>query len=411
VLVLVTLPGALDVGIVGERPRGATASETTTKLRRHLEGARVIDVSKSGRAIRVSFERGGARTELFAVARKPYGAWWCCQADAGVLIRSPGASGGAPDEGEHLQGLGPETLRKAGKSVLEEHLVARRRQLSRALQRQIKRVRKKRAAIASDLERAQQADTLRDQANLLLAHAATIPRDADHLDAPSWHEGEPPIRIVLDPRRSPTEQAQDMFAKSKRLKRGLKVAPSRLRDVEAELAELESLRDEITETNVAEAEARLKARGLRIGEPVERARARRRAPTRLPYRAFQASQGATVLVGRGAADNDQLTLRVARPHDLWLHARGVTGAHVVVPLTKGKACPPEALIDAATLAAHFSDYRGEPVVDVLHTPRRFVRKRKGSPIGSVTLEREKVLAVRVEPERLARLLANEKRLS
>jgi predicted ribosome quality control (RQC) complex YloA/Tae2 family protein len=92
-----------------------------------------------------------------------------------------------------------------------------------------------------------------------------------------------------------------------------------------------------------------------------------------------------------------------------LHARGVTGAHVVVRLTKGKSCSPDTLVDAATLAAHFSDFRGEPTVDVLYTPRRFVHKRKGSPVGSVTLGSEKVIAVRVEPARLQRLLENEKR--
>ena len=116
-----------------------------------------------------------------------------------------------------------------------------------------------------------------------------------------------------------------------------------------------------------------------------------------------------MLVGRGAADNDRLTLRVARPHDLWLHARGVTGAHVVVRLGKGRTCAPETLVDAATLAAHFSDMRGEPLVDVIYTPRRFVHKRKGSAVGSVTLEREKVIAVRVEKTRLKRLLATEKK--
>jgi predicted ribosome quality control (RQC) complex YloA/Tae2 family protein len=89
----------------------------------------------------------------------------------------------------------------------------------------------------------------------------------------------------------------------------------------------------------------------------------------------------------------------------------VTAAHVVVRLAKGKSCSPETLVDAATLAAHFSDLRGEPVVDVLYTPRRFVHKRKGSPIGSVTLGTEKVIAVRVEPSRVARLLESEKKRS
>jgi predicted ribosome quality control (RQC) complex YloA/Tae2 family protein len=156
---------------------------------------------------------------------------------------------------------------------------------------------------------------------------------------------------------------------------------------------------------------KLETLGFATTEPQERERKRRRAGTRLPYREFVSGEAATVLVGRGAADNDRLTLRVARPHDLWLHARGVTGAHVVVPLTKGKSCSPETLVDAATLAAHFSDLLGEPVVDVIYTPRRFVRKRKGSAMGSVTLEREKVIAVRVEAARLERLLQNEKKPS
>jgi predicted ribosome quality control (RQC) complex YloA/Tae2 family protein len=82
---------------------------------------------------------------------------------------------------------------------------------------------------------------------------------------------------------------------------------------------------------------------------------------------------------------------------------------VVVPLAKGKSCSPEALVDAATLAAHFSDLRGELVVDVLYAPRRFVHKRKGSAMGSVSLDREKVIAVRVEADRLARLLTHEKK--
>jgi predicted ribosome quality control (RQC) complex YloA/Tae2 family protein len=66
-------------------------------------------------------------------------------------------------------------------------------------------------------------------------------------------------------------------------------------------------------------------------------------------------------------------------------------------------------LDAATLAVHFSDLRGEAIVDVLYTPRRFVRKRKGSPVGSVTLGSEKVIALRAEPARLQRLLENERR--
>jgi predicted ribosome quality control (RQC) complex YloA/Tae2 family protein len=113
------------------------------------------------------------------------------------------------------------------------------------------------------------------------------------------------------------------------------------------------------------------------------------------------------LVGRDAASNDALTVRVAKPGDLWVHVKGGAGAHVVVPgACRGGAPDGRALVDAATLAAHFSSLRGEPVVDVLYADRRHVRKRKGSAPGAVEAPGAKSLALRVEPERLARLLAS-----
>jgi len=100
---------------------------------------------------------------------------------------------------------------------------------------------------------------------------------------------------------------------------------------------------------------------------------------------------------------------VARPYDLWLHAKGEAGAHVVVPLEKGHEAASELLVDAAHLAAHFSDARDERVVDVTYAPRRYVRKRRGSPPGQVQVDREKVLVLRVDSARLAALLARETR--
>jgi predicted ribosome quality control (RQC) complex YloA/Tae2 family protein len=113
------------------------------------------------------------------------------------------------------------------------------------------------------------------------------------------------------------------------------------------------------------------------------------------------------LVGRGAAHNDELTLHVARPHDLWLHAKNRVGAHVIVPLDKGHTCPGDLLVDAAHLAAHFSDARNETTVEIQHTPRRHVRKPKGSPPGLVVVDREKVFVLRVDPGRLRELLERE----
>jgi len=411
VLVLVTLPGALRLGIVDERPRGASASPSLTQLRRHLDGARIDAIETSRRAARLSLTRAGVARFLIAGPSKPYGAWWLCETDGSVVVRSPGAAAMAPAEDGHLESRGREELRDAGMAALDVHRALRKEQLERLLQRHLKRLLKKRDAIVEDLERAATADELHEKASLILAHLAEIQANAHSFETESWDPEPRPIRIELDPRKSPTETAQELFKKSKRLKRGLDVAPNRLASVEKEIAELQRLQDQLADCSAEELRARLEVLGVSTTAPKERERKRRQAGVRLPYREFRSGDASAVLVGRGASDNDRLTLRVARPHDLWLHARGVTGAHVVVPLSKGQSCSAETLVDAATLAAHFSDMRGETIVDVLYTPRRFVHKRKGSPVGSVTLGSEKVIAVRIEAERLQRLLKNEQKSS
>jgi predicted ribosome quality control (RQC) complex YloA/Tae2 family protein len=114
-----------------------------------------------------------------------------------------------------------------------------------------------------------------------------------------------------------------------------------------------------------------------------------------------------VLVGRGADHNDALSFQVARPHDLWLHAKGYPGAHVIVPLDKGASCPADLLVEAAHLAAHFSGARDEAIVEVEYAPRRYLRKPRGSAPGAVVVDREKVIVLRREEDRLRRLLERE----
>lgn len=410
VLIIASFPPALGVGLLDERPRGASATPALSQLRHHVAGASVEAVEVSRRAVRVTLKRGDDSYLLLAAPAKPYGAWWLCAPNGSILVRSPGAPQEIPTEDGHLVPQSASKLRERGISTWEAHQAAYRGQLERVLQRQIKRLKNKRDAILGDLERAAAAEDLRERASLLLAHVHEIPAGATHFDAKRWGEDAGVVRIDLDPRKRPAELAQELFAKSKRLERGLEVAPQRLAAVEVELSALMHLR-EAQQGGPGALAAELEAMGIETTAPKERERKRKRTGTRTPYREFVTADGKTVLVGRSASDNDRLTLRVAKPHDLWLHARGVTGAHVVMPLDKTSSPTPEALVDAATLAAHFSDLRGEPIVDVLYTPRRFVRKRKGSAIGAVTLEREKVIVVRIEAPRLARLLQTERKSS
>ena len=113
-----------------------------------------------------------------------------------------------------------------------------------------------------------------------------------------------------------------------------------------------------------------------------------------------------ILVGRSARDNDALTFRVARGNDLWLHVRGMQGAHVVVPGV-GEAPDARLLGDAALLAVHFSSARGSDGVEVSWTRCKHVRRAKGAAPGSVFISQEKTLRARLDAERLAALLRSE----
>jgi predicted ribosome quality control (RQC) complex YloA/Tae2 family protein len=206
-----------------------------------------------------------------------------------------------------------------------------------------------------------------------------------------------------------------MFQRARRLKEGARISQERLQAAERMYAALEAIATELATSEEPDLEsltARARASAPRdFKAPSSGAAAapskRKQDQAKPPYRTFLASSGARILVGRNAEKNDELTLHVARPRDLWLHAKNRKGSHVVVPLAKGAVCPPEVLAEAAHLAAHFSDAREEDLVEIQHTPRRYVRKPRKSPPGLVVLDREKVMLLRRHPEVLRGLLERE----
>jgi predicted ribosome quality control (RQC) complex YloA/Tae2 family protein len=112
-----------------------------------------------------------------------------------------------------------------------------------------------------------------------------------------------------------------------------------------------------------------------------------------------------IYVGRNARENDELTFGLAKSDDLWLHARGTPGSHVVVRLGKGAEPPVETLRDAATLALLYSDLKKSGKGEVVYTRRKWVKKAKGQVPGAVTITQEKSLHVSLEKNRLDALKA------
>ena len=122
-----------------------------------------------------------------------------------------------------------------------------------------------------------------------------------------------------------------------------------------------------------------------------------------PFRRFTSTDGLPIFVGRNAKENDELTFGLAKSDDLWLHARGTPGSHVVVRLDKGADPPPETLRDAATLALLYSDLKKSGKGEVIYTRRKWVKKAKGQAAGAVIVTQEKSLHVSLDRVRLEAL--------
>lgn len=120
------------------------------------------------------------------------------------------------------------------------------------------------------------------------------------------------------------------------------------------------------------------------------------------YRTFVSSDGFEILVGKKAKDNDVLTLKVARSLDTWLHAADYPGSHVVVRQAGKKELPQRTLLEAAKLAAFYSQGRSQPKAAVHYTLKKFVSKPKGWAPGQVRLASFKTIMVEPEVPEMAR---------
>jgi hypothetical protein len=311
---------------------------------------------------------------------------------------------------------GEELVRGFGEGAFE----ARRAALARSLKRASVKIERRITAIRADRGRLVDADRLAEQAASFVAAAARSPRGATSLTVTDWSSGEAKsIELKLDPAKTAREQLDAMFKRAKRLKLGGAITLKRLEDAESAVATLAELGEQANAAESYEAIDALAVAARRAaprefalgagtggGGGVQKREGGKAAPAR-PYRVFRGESGAKLMAGKGATGNDALTLHVARPHDLWLHAKGRTGAHVIVTLEKNSVCASDVLVEAAHIAAHFSEGREEGVIEIQYTPRRYLRKPKGAAPGLVIVEREKVLVLRVDPAVTARLLAGE----
>ncbi len=275
-----------------------------------------------------------------------------------------------------------------------------------ALRTQLERILLSREVALQDLREARSAahNAQRHQrmGELILAYQGSIQSGSENLDAYDY-DGEP-ISIPLRADRTPVENSTAYFERAKHARARQGFVEEQLARMEQDVRELGSVL-RLLET----------ARTLAEVEELERESDKRKWRHRMilpttkkedrPYQGKRVREaiapgGLTVLYGENAEANDYLTLRIAKPDDIWLHVRGATSAHVVIQTQrKPERVQPETLRFAARIAVMNSPSKHGGFVPVDYTQRRFVRKIKGTPLGTVTYTHEKTIHVDLSDEK------------
>jgi len=205
------------------------------------------------------------------------------------------------------------------------------------------------------------------------------------------------VLIRLDQKLRPAQNAEHYFDKSKKARAGAEEKLAYQKEVQERWEVLRELLDRTTSLQTQEQFAefsatnqeQLKRLGYKgvIGEE-------RKQKEEAPFRTFIVTGGFQVWVGKNSENNDLLTLKYARPGDLWFHARGSSGSHVVLRTGTGKGEPSRrALEETASIAAFYSKMKTAKHVPVAMTEKKYVRKPRGAPAGTVVIEREKLFFV------------------
>jgi len=292
-------------------------------------------------------------------------------------IAAPGARTGGFARGLEL---------RAERAAVPAYVSSLRRSAAARVRADTKRLERLNENLAGDLADAGRADEFRHFANLLVTHRPSLKKGMKSAVLRDF-SGERDVEIPLDPARSIEANVRSYFTRAKKGEKGGLIIRNRKREVERSIGEQRDLLGRIDGmTEPSELLPLVPREG-----PAQRPRRESEAPER--FRRFALDERHTVYVGRSDAENDILTHKFAAPGDLWFHAQGVPGSHVV--LKGAHRSTSRAVIErTAAIAAYFSKARNSRTVPVIYTEKRHVRRPRKSKSGAALCTHEKTVFVR-----------------
>jgi predicted ribosome quality control (RQC) complex YloA/Tae2 family protein len=239
-------------------------------------------------------------------------------------------------------------------------------------------------------------ERFRELGDLLTSNLHLVGRGERWIRVEDFFHGNTVVEIELKPSLTPARNAESYYDRHRKARLGRGKVEEEIENLEATLVRVRTQRaalaanpDPLSLVAVAKSAARAR-------KPLHE--------TDMPGLVF-VSPPFRIIVGRTAAENDELLRRRVRGNDWWFHARDWPGAYVFVKAQPGKSLPLETMLDAATLAVHFSKGKTSGQGDVYYTRVKYLRRAKGARRGTVLPTQEKNLHVKLDPVRIERLKA------
>jgi predicted ribosome quality control (RQC) complex YloA/Tae2 family protein len=243
----------------------------------------------------------------------------------------------------------------------------------------------------------ERAEKYEEFGHLLMSHAhEKVDEGTESITVQNFYDDNEPVEIPLKPNLNIAENAQRYYDKSAKAIRSVEESKNRLKKLTKETQKLKSIIRSFNEIEkiyefddwYKENEEELKRLGVL---------SKAKQVTSLPYKRTTVD-GYEVWIGKNAKSNDRLTTD-AHKEDIWLHARGVGGSHVVIRMNNQKEMPPKhVILKAASIAAWHSKAKGSKLAPVIVTKRKYVTKPKGSATGAVRVQREDVEMVKPQKD-------------
>ncbi len=278
-------------------------------------------------------------------------------------------------------------------SIGADAYAGRRSQVEALLAAARKKLEGRRASLGEQAVSEEEAADLRACGEWILAYAWQVQSGAAELLADT---GAGLLRIPLDPALSAAENAQAYFGRYRKAQKSAQRLPDLLAATDRDLAYLDQLQSDLQLADNAPQIEELREALLEMGIVAEAGGKKRPPMPRSQPLQLRSQDGFTILIGRNARQNEEITWKLAQPEDVWLHAADAPGAHVVIR-TAGRQPPATTLAQAASWAAWQSQARDQSKAAVLYTERRHLRKFKGARPGQVRVLQHKSLTVTPAP--------------